>query len=109
MPAPRLPVPPRIARIQAALLRLGEICPGSLVRRLTICGKPACRCARDPEARHGPYHIWSRLRGRSLRQTTLAPPQAQRMARAIRNYRRAEALLARWGRETERTILTSRE
>src|SRR5262245_44909022 len=26
-----------------------------LVREMVKCGRPSCRCARDPSAQHGPY------------------------------------------------------
>ena len=32
-----------------------------------LCGRPACRCHTDPEARHGPYHYWTRkARGKTV-------------------------------------------
>lgn len=56
---------------QAALAaRLGEIgfaLPGSLVRRMTTCGNPGCRCGGDPPELHGPYLTWSRaVRGKTV-------------------------------------------
>jgi hypothetical protein len=29
---------------------------GSLSERTIKCSKPGCACAKDPKARHGPYH-----------------------------------------------------
>ena len=48
-------VPPPV---RARARRLAEPKPmrrGSLSVRYVKCNKPGCRCAEDPEARHGPY------------------------------------------------------
>jgi hypothetical protein len=34
---------------------------GSLTERFVKCGKAACACHRDPDARHGPYYSVSRV------------------------------------------------
>ena len=50
--------------VQAAASRLIEPIPirrGSLSERFVKCGKPACACATDTNARHGPYFSWTRL------------------------------------------------
>jgi hypothetical protein len=44
----------RIARIRATLNGMDYLCSGTLLERMKICGKPGCRCAQDPQARHGP-------------------------------------------------------
>ena len=108
MSRPARPLSDRLAAIRAALLALDELCAGTLVHRTTVCGKPACRCATDPAARHGPYYQWSRLEHGRLVRTALTAAQARRLRRAIKNERRARALLARWGRETGKAILTDR-
>ena len=47
--------------------RLGFIGQGSVSTRRITCGRPACRCHSDPEARHGPYHHWTRkARGKTV-------------------------------------------
>lgn len=98
-----------VAQIRQALLALAEVCPGSLGQRWTQCGRATCPCATDPKARHGPYWVWSRLEGRRLVQTRLTARQAARMRRAISSERRAQRLLARWGRATARAILADRD
>ena len=45
--------------LKAELQTLGFLCQGSQTRRVA-CGKTTCRCHRDPDARHGPYHYWTR-------------------------------------------------
>ena len=44
----------------AAVATLGLVLRGSIARRLTHCGNPACRCHADPPMLHGPYYIWTR-------------------------------------------------
>lgn len=80
-------------RLKAEILEIGYVLQGSLVERWMECGQAACRCQRDPEARHGPYHQWSwKRRGRTL-SVYLDPEQAARCERWIRNRRRLERTL----------------
>ena len=54
--------PPRSVRQWAA--RLAEAQPmrrGSLSERYMKCSKPGCRCAEDPQARHGAYYSLTRI------------------------------------------------
>jgi len=96
----------RIAALRAELARLDdELCTGTLLRRMKVCGRPECRCARDPAARHGPYYEWGRLEDGRLVHTQVSPEEAQRIDRAIANYRTLKRLLARWTRESVRAIL----
>jgi hypothetical protein len=44
----------------AELADIGLVLRGSIARRLTRCGNPACRCHADPPMLHGPYYIWTR-------------------------------------------------
>ena len=98
---PRPPVPPaQIRQIQAAISALDWICPGTLLKRWKVCGRPNCRCAQDPQARHGPYYEWSRRERGHLRHSLLAPDQAQRLATAIANHAHVLGLLARWSQAT---------
>ena len=54
--------------LKAELQTLGFIGQGSVsTRRIITCGRPACRCHDDPDARHGPYHYWTRkARGKTV-------------------------------------------
>lgn len=97
----------RIERVRRQILGMDLLCPGSIVKRFNTCGKPGCRCASDPSARHGPYYIWSRRENGRLVQTVVSPDQAKALQRAIRQHRKVLDLLARWGRESARRILGS--
>ena len=44
----------------AGVADIGLVLRGSIARRLTRCGNPACRCHADPPMQHGPYYIWTR-------------------------------------------------
>ena len=53
--------------LKTELQTLGFIGQGSVSTRRITCGRPACRCHIDPEARHDPYHYWTRkARGKTV-------------------------------------------
>ena len=87
--------------IRKQLGSLDYLASGSLVTRMKSCGKPNCRCANDPTARHGPYYEWGRMRDGKLVHTSVTREQANLLERAIVNQRRAKALLAEWKHLTE--------
>ena len=94
----------RIAKIQALLSAMDYLCSGTLVRRMMRCGKPNCRCAEDPTARHGPYYEWGHMKGGKLVHRMVSPEQAALLRLAIANYRKAKKLMRAWESETERLI-----
>lgn len=103
LPASR--VPARIAAIQAQLIRLAHIRSGTLHTRTKVCGKPNCRCAQDPAARHGPYYEWSWREGNRGVHRAITREQATALRRALRNDRKVKRLLVKWEEESARTIL----
>jgi hypothetical protein len=94
----------RIAAIHREIAALDLVARGTLVRRTKVCGKPSCRCATDPNARHGPYFEWGRLEQGRRTSTTISPEKARRLVAALRNHRRLRTLLRRWERESARAI-----
>jgi len=82
---------------------------GTICTRTKVCGRPNCRCARDPDARHGPYHEWLRHQEGRLVRSTVTAEQAARLGQAIANYREVQALLARWHKEAADEILQAHE
>lgn len=94
----------RIKRLKARIAQTDLVCSGTLRKRTKVCGKPACRCATDESARHGPYWEWSRREQGKLVQTSVSPPQAARMGRALRARPAVQRLLARWERESMRIM-----
>jgi len=104
MKKPSGPAEEAIGRIQDRITAIDHVCSGHLQERTKICGKPGCRCATDPDARHGPYYVWSRRQDGRLVQTNVPLDQARRFKVAIANWRRVQALLRRWERESARVI-----
>ena len=96
----------RIRRIQAHIARFDFVCSGTLLTRTKVCGKAGCRCATDPEARHGPYHEWSRREGGRLVHSIVSSSEARVLGRAIRNYRAIQRLLRNWQDQSVKALLT---
>ena len=94
----------RIAEIRDALAALEFVCSGTLLERTKTCGKPNCRCAQDPNERHGPYYEWSRRSKGRLVHRVVTPAQAKVLREAIANHRRILKLLEQWERQTARVI-----
>ncbi len=94
----------RIARIRDTLGSVDYLCSGTLLERMKLCGKPGCRCAEDPAARHGPYYEWGHMIGGKLVHRTVSPEQAAILRLAIANYRKVKKLLLTWEAETERLL-----
>jgi hypothetical protein len=92
----------RIARIRNALGAIDYLCSGTLLKRTKVCGKPSCRCAQDPSARHGPYYEWGHMKGGKLVHRTVSPEQATILRLAIANHRKAKKFMQAWESETER-------
>jgi len=94
----------RIERIRTSLAGFELLCSGTLVQRMMSCGKPNCRCASDPSARHGPYYQWGRMRAGKPTRRYVSEQQAQILRHAIENYRAVKKLLREWEENTERII-----
>ena len=94
----------RISRIRAAIAGIDHLCSGTLLKHLTRCGKPGCRCAHDPAARHGPYYDWGHMQAGRLIHRRISAAQATLLRRAIANYRKLRKLVRAWEAETERLI-----
>ena len=94
----------RIRRIKAQISRFEFVCSGTVYTRTKVCGKPGCRCATDPEARHGPYHEWSRREEDRLVHTIVSTLEADLIEKALRNYREVLHLLKDWQDQSVRAI-----
>lgn len=94
----------KITRIRAGLGQIEYLCTGTLIERMKICGKPGCRCAQDPQARHGPYYEWGHMKGGRLVHRMVTREQAALLRQAIDNHRTVKKLLRAWEGETERLI-----
>jgi len=94
----------RIAGIRDTINAVDYLCSGTLLEHMTRCGKPGCRCATDPDARHGPYYDWGHMLGGKLVHRRVSPEQAAVLRLAIANYRKVKKLLLAWEKESERLI-----
>jgi len=98
----------RIAQIQEEIRALTYVCSGTLLRRWMTCGKTTCRCATDPDARHGPYYEWGRMKRGKLVHRMIPAHQAPLLRMAIQNYRTLRRLLRAWEEQTVRIIGTEK-
>ena len=94
----------RIRAIRAAIAQIDNLCSGTLLKRMTRCGKAGCRCAHDPAARHGPYYDWGHMQAGKLVHRRLSAAQAELLRPAIANYRKVKKLLRAWEAQTEQLI-----
>ena len=95
----------RTKELRRAISTMVYLASGTLHTRTKVCGRKNCRCAYDPDARHGPYYEWSRRQDGRLVHSVVSKQQAALLARAIDNHREAVRLLALWERETAAELL----
>ena len=93
-----------IRALKNEIAGLGLICSGTLLERTKTCGKPNCRCATDPQARHGPYYEWTWREGGKLRHKIVPAEKVDQLRQAIQNHRTVQELLGRWERESATVI-----
>lgn len=82
--------------LRLAISRMDYVCSGTMTVRTKVCGQPGCRCAKDPDARHGPYYEWTRREGGRLRHSVVTPQQAKLLSRGIENHKAILDLLKQW-------------
>jgi len=99
----------RTLAIRRAIDAMDFLSSGTLLSRTKVCGRPNCRCATDPELRHGPYFEWSRRQGGRLVHKKLTEEQAALAVRAIANLREVQRLLAQWETATFEEIMALEE
>jgi hypothetical protein len=96
-----------IHAIRRQIAAMDFVAQGTVSKRTKVCGKPNCRCAEDPQARHGPYYEWTRRQNGRYVHTVISAEQAEVLVSAIDNHKRVLALLARWSTETSRALKLS--
>ena len=72
---PTLP-PADLCQLASELAEPKAMRRGSLAQRTVKCSKPGCACARDPNARHGPYYSLTRAVRGKTQSRFLRPGQA---------------------------------
>ena len=95
----------RIAHVKRQIAQVDLLGSGTLIKRTKACGKPNCRCATDPAARHGPYYEWNRYVAGVLQHATVPADHVPDVRRALDNYQRVLQLMARWEQQSLLLIL----
>jgi len=83
-------------RARQLIAKIEKVCSGTITTRMKVCGKPECRCATDPDARHGPYYEWTRREGKRLLHSVVSAAEANDLQTAIANYRKVQQLMKEW-------------
>ena len=95
----------RSQELRRLIGRMDFVASGTIHVRTKVCGKKNCKCATDPEQRHGPYHEWTRSKDGKLQHRVVTTDQARFLQRAISNYREILSLLAQWEDQSASEIL----
>lgn len=98
----------RTVEIRKAISALDYVASGTLHTRRKRCGRPNCRCAKDPKALHGPYYEWNRWIDGKLVHRIISAEQAKIVERALENLREVKRLLTQWERQTVEEVLKDR-
>ena len=95
----------RTRELRRTIAALDFVASGTLHVRTKVCGRPNCRCATNPEARHGPYYEWSRREDGRLVHRVIPESLATKVQQALDNHRWIQTLLAEWEQETVKELL----
>ena len=85
----------RYEEAKAEIEDLGFVLQGSIAKRWMECGKPACRCHEDAEARHGPYYQWTWKAAGKTRSVYLSKEQVILCRKWIQNNRQLNKIVSR--------------
>jgi hypothetical protein len=86
----------RTRELKRLISRLDYLASGTLLKRMKVCGKPNCRCANDPDAKHGPYYEWGYMHDGKLKHRRVPAERAELMQQAIDNHKCVRELLHDW-------------
>lgn len=103
MSRPRLsPAPSALAKhaqrfheLKRGLDQLEYFCKGTVLKRMTKCGKAYCACRTDPNKRHGPYfELTYKVEGKTVN-VRLSPEAAPLYRAASARFRKLKTTLRR--------------
>ncbi len=77
-----------------------KILAGSVITSYKKCGRANCKCAKDTNDWHGPYHIWTRKENGKTITKTLNLNQVSLVEEAIKNMADLKILIEEWKRTT---------
>ena len=85
----------RFQDLKRGLDQLEYFCKGTVLKRMTKCGKPYCACRSDPDKRHGPYfELTYKVKGKTVN-VRLSPQAAPLYRAASVQFRKLKATLQR--------------
>ena len=85
----------RFQELKRGLDQLEYFCKGTVLKRMTKCGKPYCACRSDPNKRHGPYfELTYKVDGKTVN-LRLSPDAAPLYRAASTQFRKLKTTLQR--------------
>ena len=88
----------RFRQARQQLHQLEYFLKGTVLKRMMKCGRPQCRCHRDPAQRHGPYFEWTyKVAGKTVN-VKLSPQAAPLYQAATKQHRKLKTIVARMER-----------
>jgi len=85
----------KLGEIKSEIEDIGFIVQGSVTERWKKCGKPACRCHKDPDEWHGPYYQWSWKTSGLTSSVSLPQEKAELFLQWLKNNQRMEMIIKR--------------
>jgi hypothetical protein len=79
-----------------ALIKIGDLRPGSLSMQYNVCGRPGCRCKATPPEKHGPYYQVSFTRKGKSSSKFVKMKDLATVRRQLENYELMKQLMDRW-------------
>lgn len=85
----------RFQELKRGLDQLEYFCKGTVLKRMTKCGRAYCACRSDPDKRHGPYfELTYKIDGKTVN-VRLSPETAPLYKAASTQFRKLKATLQR--------------
>jgi hypothetical protein len=85
----------RFQELKRGLEQLEYFCKGTVLKRMTKCGKAYCACRSDPNKRHGPYfELTYKVEGKTVN-VRLSPETAPLYRAASAQFRKLKITLQR--------------
>lgn len=85
----------RFQELKRGLDQLDYFCKGTVLKRMTKCGKAYCACRSDPDKRHGPYfELTYKIEGKTVN-VRLSPDAAPLYKAASAQFRKLKNTLQR--------------
>ena len=85
----------RFQELKRGLDQLEYFCKGTVLKRMTKCGKAYCACRSDPDKRHGPYfELTYKIKGKTVN-VRLSPETAPLYKAASAQFRKLKTTLQR--------------